>query len=419
MGIAESIWQDIQDLVNRNTEEYRARSDTNVHCMDVSLQALRGSDPSLTPSTRDKLHRLFRKEFFTSNSLEEAIIHAKNEDNIDRSLFVEDPVWGDYIVGPSYASLQRRVAKVLKSSTIESLFTGTDERGYTTTNIGHLSLKESAQATTPLETKLQTLLQAVSSSPIAAQFINRNINKLHKQHRADTSYVFNRKSFELDKFSEILGSGTVLVVLQTSAKNLALAKIEAAIERDVRNYLTSDKFKSKILNAKGSNSILEDIVGSIVAKLSGKSSVPGSKHSKKPVKRASSPMLTDRKTTLNRLPPLRNLGGQFTSLVKLQNIINEQLARTIANNMGDGTSKTILNYRTGRLANSAKVERMSQSREGMVTAFYTYMRNPYGTFSEGGAQGIPRSRDPKLLISKSIREIAATQVSNRMRAVLA
>jgi hypothetical protein len=86
--------------------------------------------------------------------------------------------------------------------------------------------------------------------------------------------------------------------------------------------------------------------------------------------------------------------------------------------MGTGARKDILNYQTGRFAESAKVEKMSQSREGMITAFYSYMRNPYATFSTGGAQESPATRDPKLLISKSIREIGATMVENRMRAVL-
>jgi hypothetical protein len=54
----------------------------------------------------------------------------------------------------------------------------------------------------------------------------------------------------------------------------------------------------------------------------------------------------------------------------------------------------------------------------MITAFYNYMRNPYGTFSQGGRQEYPRSRDPKLLIAKSIREIAQEKVANRLRAVL-
>ena len=68
-------------------------------------------------------------------------------------------------------------------------------------------------------------------------------------------------------------------------------------------------------------------------------------------------------------------------------------------------------------AKSVKLERLSESRQGMITAFYSYMKNPYATFSDGGKQQFPRSRDPKLLISRSIREIAAEQVSNRLRAV--
>ena len=85
--------------------------------------------------------------------------------------------------------------------------------------------------------------------------------------------------------------------------------------------------------------------------------------------------------------------------------------------MGDGTSRNVLNYRTGRFAGSAKVEKLSSSRQGMITAFYSYMKNPYATFSDGGNQSLPKSRDPKLLISKSIREIAQQIVSNKLRAV--
>ena len=85
--------------------------------------------------------------------------------------------------------------------------------------------------------------------------------------------------------------------------------------------------------------------------------------------------------------------------------------------MGNGDDRRTLNYRTGRFAASAKVERLSQSREGMISAFYSYMKNPYQTFEPGFAQGSPQSRDPKLLIGKSIREIAATKVENRLRAV--
>jgi hypothetical protein len=85
--------------------------------------------------------------------------------------------------------------------------------------------------------------------------------------------------------------------------------------------------------------------------------------------------------------------------------------------MGKGGEHRVLNYQTGRLAESAKVETMSQSREGMITAFYSYMKYPYATFSAGGRQEHPRTRDPKLLIAGSIRQIASKIVGNRLRAV--
>jgi hypothetical protein len=109
--------------------------------------------------------------------------------------------------------------------------------------------------------------------------------------------------------------------------------------------------------------------------------------------------------------------GVSVDLFSLQNLINQQLQDVISANMGDGNRRDVLNYRTGRLAGSAKVETMTESRAGMITAFYSYMKNPYATFSQGGQQQNPRSRDPKLLIAKSIREIAAQQVGNRLRAV--
>ena len=115
--------------------------------------------------------------------------------------------------------------------------------------------------------------------------------------------------------------------------------------------------------------------------------------------------------------PLRK-PSDAVSLVSLQALLNEYLPQQLKRNMGDGSATNVLNYRTGRFAESAKVERLSVSRQGMITAFYTYMKNPYATFSAEGAQGFPPSRDPKLLISKSIREIAANRVANRMRAVL-
>lgn len=105
------------------------------------------------------------------------------------------------------------------------------------------------------------------------------------------------------------------------------------------------------------------------------------------------------------------------SPIDLTTLINSRLRDTIKSNMGTGDSRDVLNYRTGRFAESVVVERTSTSRQGMITAFYSYMKNPYAVFSAGGYQQFPRSRDPKLLIAKSIREIAQSIVSNQIRSV--
>lgn len=106
------------------------------------------------------------------------------------------------------------------------------------------------------------------------------------------------------------------------------------------------------------------------------------------------------------------------SLIDLQLLINAHLQDVVSANMGDGFNKGILNYRTGRFAASVKVDRLTMTKEGLISAFYTYMKNPYQTFEPGFAQGSPATRSPKLLISRSIKEIAATKVHNRMRTVL-
>lgn len=114
----------------------------------------------------------------------------------------------------------------------------------------------------------------------------------------------------------------------------------------------------------------------------------------------------------------KNTYTPATSLVSLFSLLNANLVEKVKENMGKGNRRDILNLRTGRFAESAKIERISESRAGMISVFYSYMKNPYATFSQGGRQEMPRSRDPKLLISKSIREIAAQQVGNRLRSVV-
>jgi hypothetical protein len=181
-----------------------------------------------------------------------------------------------------------------------------------------------------------------------------------------------------------------------------------------------------VLGRSGKN-ILEFVKYATIATLEGKKVKPVKYNAKKSVKykktiyTATDKKVTDRSLSKinTRIVPLNsaNLASSAINLASLMMLINSDLHDQIKRNMGTGNRRDVLNYRTGRFASSAKVERLSESRQGMITAFYSYMKNPYSTFSQGGRQQNPRSRDPKLLISKSIRELAGAQVANRMRAV--
>ena len=66
--------------------------------------------------------------------------------------------------------------------------------------------------------------------------------------------------------------------------------------------------------------------------------------------------------------------------------------------------------RTGRFANSVRLTDIIQTPRGYPSFGYTYQKDPYEVF-EMGAQGsapwATPDRDPRFLIDKSIREIAA------------
>lgn len=207
-------------------------------------------------------------------------------------------------------------------------------------------------------------------------------------------------------------------------------------EKELIQILIEKVFQRHPESGTASRSMLQFMSDSVISILLGRKP---STEKEKIVKKTSTPVKTRKriKTNAKRIvfaapqivgpngttsfpiaPRLRTTGGRFTSLVSIQNLLNQNLHTQIQKNMGTGDRRDILNYRTGRFAESVKVEKMSQSREGMIIAFYSYMRNPYATFSIGGEQSRPTTRDPKLLISKSIREIGAAMVNNRMRAVL-
>jgi hypothetical protein len=296
-------------------------------------------------------------------------------------------------------------------------------------DIGHIATEGdlSSLLTSPLSYKAQGILEygVLTGNAALEKYASEALDKLYAI-QADVKYTFKNTTPQALKTAESkLGEVFVVVTLHTSDLNQEFSDIEKTIFNNLRQkiaLLASSALRNKYLiqNIKGSNTIVQDIEQSIVEQIrTGKAKLSShSTNTKKTAKKqvnknkitATAKNIVTKSTSPKKAAPI--------SLVNLQTFINLYLQSVISANMGDGSRKNILNYRTGRFAASAKVERLTQSREGMVTAFYNYMRNPYGTFSDGGRQEIPKSRDPKLLISKSIKEIAETIVGNRMRAIL-
>lgn len=247
-------------------------------------------------------------------------------------------------------------------------------------------IKSSDSYLVELQIATENIEAGASSIPIVRELRDLFAGKIPEQALIDTL-----------KSSKALGESLV-----TSPGSPSMVSL---LEAELVDLLTGKKNTKKVYaspNAKiGSNSLKIVKPKSNAAKIS----------KLKKLKSKSSAVKSDPKKVQVVQPQIP------VSLTNLQQIINRQLQDVVSANMGDGSSRSVLNYRSGRLASSARVEQLSESRNGMITAFYSYMRNPYATFSSGGAQQNPRSRDPKLLISKSIREIAAEYAVTNLRAV--
>ena len=74
-----------------------------------------------------------------------------------------------------------------------------------------------------------------------------------------------------------------------------------------------------------------------------------------------------------------------------------------------------LENQSGTFASSVRVTDASMTAQGFPSIGYTYQRRPYGVFeSTSGSRFASVDRDPRTLISQSIREIAAELVTGRL-----
>jgi hypothetical protein len=272
-------------------------------------------------------------------------------------------------------------------------------------------------------------IQPAADVPVYAS-VNKTINKTGK-----TKYLVELQTKAANQGSAAEVKATIGSIRKLFTPGALTDKAMAALIDKLVPSVSDPKFQQDLLNLKSSPSFIDMIAIQVAAAISGKPIDQNYSHSNVPIGKQPVPkvdltevrklakaelakLATLKKKLTVKVAPIRSIEGQFYSLASLQTLINQNLPHVIAANMGSGTDTKVLNYRTGRFATSVQVERMTQSRDGMISAYYNYMKNPYATFSDGGKQQYPKTRDPKLLIAQSIKEIAATKVANRMRAVV-
>lgn len=126
---------------------------------------------------------------------------------------------------------------------------------------------------------------------------------------------------------------------------------------------------------------------------------------KGPVRKTRAPgsmIATGRKKVVQKRKTQKRSDTGASDMLKLVVMFNQKLPDAIVNNMGPPA----LTNQTGRFANSVRVTDITKTAQGFPSVGYTYQKNPYQTFESGYRQGSPEY-DPRNLINKSIREVAA------------
>lgn len=352
------------------------------------------------------------------------------------------------IIAPKFTTIQSEFGKRVKSNFNYSAFSDyiddtlgnsprnlikayLDKNFGVLQNIGHVEIDvlSSAKGSSEVKRGLVSprLLQALLEWPKDAKPAQLARSFSRETGQAETRIIV-RKKFNNTKLvlEMLIESGMMIGSLESQAENLRKATKERAF--GVGKALTSRLRENKALlldlvTSKSLRQYLHENLKShlLTGKPSGTYSSSTSIIQKTKIERKRPKIDVPSKAipqsvTLPTLGPLDQ--KTISSVNNLEAILNSLINKVVRQNMGDGSRRDILNLRTGRFADSVKIDRVTQSRNGLISVFYTYMKNPYATFSEGGAQRSPRSRDPKLLISQSIREIAQTTITDRLRAVL-
>jgi len=261
------------------------------------------------------------------------------------------------------------------------------------------NVREVIGINTPLTQSTLLLAQQTAEKRIDLESFVRESGHVDTAIQISENYSKDAKTLLSIGFSFLISMETEYnsITLRNREVQAMDSTIKRALNTTVKNL--RDKFFKKLVSREGlenlksalrlSPTMKEAIELQMIAALTGKAAkaIVGKGNAKKRVdsKVLKAKTLIQAKTVKSGKPkpaptkpivkkPRTEQRVESESLASLQRILDQLLVLQVKQNMGGGGRTDILNLRTGRFAESVKVERLSQSREGMITAFYSYMK---------------------------------------------
>lgn len=247
------------------------------------------------------------------------------------------------------------------------------------------------------QSQLAMVKQGLDSFGMQADFKDdaENIKKLLTVH---DQVVTKRGNLKAQYFS--------IVSFQDGAANLEEGQEEGRLRRSYENFLKDAS--EYIPDLQGSSTMKEKVIAYLGHEFTQKNPNVKVKFKKAELKssgkseaRAPSKKPKIRMSRASRNVRIKTKGVGSTPF-HLFLSMNARLPEVVAKNM----RKPGLEYQSGRFAKSVKITDVMLTPKGFPSVGYTYMLYPYQTFEPGFAQG-NLEKDPRTLIDRSIREIAA------------
>ena len=256
--------------------------------------------------------------------------------------------------------------------------------------------------------ELDNIVKKEDIDKVDINYLLQEVEKVASQERGFTIEY----NLDLDLIQGL--KGAIELEYEPATLNQAKGNVSAFIGELLKDVVQEEGKRAQklfenidITGLKGSPDMVEDVLEMITEAVDPKKKTKARKRGGSPVsKKIQGSTPRKRKVTkkLKGVKAQKARKGVSSNPLMLMAMINKELPDVVRKNM---KSPGLVN-RTGRFAESVKLTDVVQTPQGFPSFGYTYARNPYEVFEmgSGNVRATPE-RDPRQLIDRSIREIAA------------